>query len=113
MGEKYYKVRVERLNRLQTFLLICGLMGFAYSISYAIEATFGVIVRGELVLLVLLVLLCLIMTKWGAYFPTTIELEVEFKKSTQKFCELLILYLKVTYLQKFFHSNKIKFQRIY
>ena len=70
MEEKYYKVRVERLNRLQIFLLICGLMGVAYGISYVIETTFKVTVRGELVLLVLLMALCLIMTKWEQYFPS-------------------------------------------
>jgi len=117
MGEKYYKVRVERLNRLQTFLLICGLMGFAYSISYAIETTFGVIVRGELVLLVLLVLLCLIMTKWGAYFPTTIELEVEFKKDAVVFRkgwrERKIVYTDIREVEKMMIINRYHIEKGY
>lgn len=73
-----YKVKVERFNRLQIFLLICGIMWLAYGLSYGLEKTFGVGIRGEAVLLVLSVLLCVLMTKWEKYFPFTSELDVEF-----------------------------------
>jgi len=73
-----YKVKVERFNRLQTFLFICAITWLAYGISYVIEKIFGVEVPGEAVLVVLLVLLCVLMTKWERYFPLTIELDVEF-----------------------------------
>ena len=73
-----YKVKVERFNRLQIFLLIFAVMWLAYGISYVIEKILGVEVPGEAVLLVLLVLLCVLMTKCERYFPLTIELDVEF-----------------------------------
>lgn len=60
-----YKVKVERFNRLQMFLFICAIMWLAYGISYVVEKIFGVEVPGEAVLVVLLVLLCVLMTKFA------------------------------------------------
>ena len=53
-------------------------MWLSYGISYVIEKILGIEVPGEAVLLVLLVLLCVLMTKCERYFPLTIELDVEF-----------------------------------
>ncbi len=115
MEDVQYKVKVERFNRLQTFLLICGVMWLAYGISYGIESAFGIVVRGEMVLLVLLVLLCVLMTKWEQYFPTTIELEVEFKKDAVLFQkgrkERKITYADIREVEKMmiinrYHSEK-------
>ena len=115
MEDVQYKVKVERFDRLQTFLLICGVMWLAYGISYGIESAFGIVVRGEMVLLVLLVLLCVLMTKWEQYFPTTIELEVEFKKDAVLFRkgrkERKITYADIREVEKMmiinrYHSEK-------
>lgn len=55
MEDIRYKVRIERFNRLQIILLICGIMWLAHGISYGIENIFGIIVHGNAVLSVLLV----------------------------------------------------------
>lgn len=78
MEDVRYKVRVERFNRLQIYLLICGIMCLAYVISFGIEKIVGIVVRGEVILLILLVLLCVVMLKWEHCFPSTLELDVEF-----------------------------------
>lgn len=78
MEDIRYKVRIERFNRLQIILLICGIMWLAHGISYGIENVFGIIVHGNAVLSVLLVLVSVFMTKGECYFPLTIELDVEF-----------------------------------
>ena len=78
MEDVRYKVRVECFNRLQIYLLICGIMCLAYVISFGIEKIFGIVVRGEVILLILLMLLCVVMSKWEHCFPSTLELDVEF-----------------------------------
>ena len=110
-----YKVKVERFNRLQIFLVICAVMWLAYATSYVMEKTFGVKVPPEAVFLVLVVLFCIIMTELEHYFPSTIELDVEFGENEVIFrqgnVKRKIAYEKICEVEKMmvinrYHSEK-------
>lgn len=110
-----YKIKVERFNRLEIFLLICSISWLAYGISYGVEENWGIIVRGEAILLALLVLVCVIMIKLESYFPLVIELDVEFGTEEVTFqrgkIKRKLVYKKICEVEKMmiinrYHSEK-------
>lgn len=80
MDDRNYKVIVERMNRLQTILLLWGITFVAYAISWLFETKLGIVVRGEIILLVIIIGLCFLTVKLERFFPSVAELEVEFKQ---------------------------------
>lgn len=71
MEDKRLEVCVERMNRIQIFLVCMSVILAAYGISAFLEHIAGIAVRGEIILLFLTAIICFLLTKFEKYFPAT------------------------------------------
>ncbi len=79
MEDKRFEVCVERMNRIQIFLVCMTVVLVAYGISTFLERIAGITVKGEIILLFLVAIICFVLTKFEKYFPTTEMAEVVFR----------------------------------
>jgi len=85
MQDKSYQIIVEKLNRLQIFAICMITILGAYGLSTIIEQKTGVIIKGEIILLMIIVVACVVLTKFERFFPSTEQLEVTFCKDVVLF----------------------------
>ncbi|MBE5880373.1 MAG: hypothetical protein E7288_10440 [Lachnospiraceae bacterium] len=78
MEDKKFEVCVERMNRIQTFFVCMVVILVAYGISAFLERVAGIKVKGEIILLFLVAIICFLLAKFEKFFPTTEILEVVF-----------------------------------
>ena len=78
MEEKRFEVCVERMNRIQIFLVCMAVILAAYGISAFLEHIAGITIRGEIILLFLVAALCFLLAKFEKFFPATEILHVVF-----------------------------------
>ena len=69
--EKRFEVCVQRMNRIQTFAVCMVVILVAYGLSALLENTAGIVIKGEIILLLLVVLICFLLTKYERFFPAT------------------------------------------
>ena len=85
MEEKRFEVCVERMNRIQTFAVCMVVILVAYGLSALLENTAGIVIKGEIILLLLVVLICFLLTKYERFFPATEQLAAQFSKDEVTF----------------------------
>ena len=78
MKEKRFEICVERMNRIQIFLVCMAVILAAYGISAFLERVAGITVKGEIILLFLVAIICFLLTKFEKFFHTTEILQVVF-----------------------------------
>ena len=83
--EKRFEVCVQRVNRIQTFAVCMVVILVAYGLSALLENTAGIVIKGEIILLLLVVLICFLLTKYERFFPATEQLAAQFSKDEVTF----------------------------
>ena len=83
--EKRFEVYVQRMNRIQTFLVCMAIILLAYGISALLKDTAGIAIKGEIILLLLIVLICFLLTKYERFFPATECMVAQFSKDEVTF----------------------------
>ena len=78
MKEKRFEICVERMNRIEIFLVCMAVILAAYGISAFLKRVAGITVKGEIILLFLVAVICFLLTKFEKFFPTTEILQVVF-----------------------------------
>ena len=85
MEGKRFEVCVQRMNRIQTFAVCMVVILVAYGLSALLENTAGIVIKGEIILLLLIVLICFLLTKYERFFPATERLVARFSKDEVTF----------------------------
>lgn len=85
MKDTRFQICVERMNRIQTFLTCMVIILTAYGISVLLKRTFRIQIKREVILLLLIVGMCFLLTKFERLFPATEILEVEFGEENVTF----------------------------
>lgn len=115
MEDKIYKVTVEKMNRVQILITLLVIYFGAFGGSSFLESNCDISISGEVILLVILVVMCILLTKFERYFPKAEELEATFKKDVVVFkrrrAERIITYSDITEVEKImiinrYHSEK-------
>ncbi len=115
MKDTRFEVCVERMNRIQIFAGCMVVILVAYGLSALLENTAGIVIKGEIILLLLIVLICFLLTKGERFFPATETLEIEFGEESVTFIrgkkEKIILYKDIKEVEKMmiinrYHSDK-------
>lgn len=115
MEDKKFEVCVERMNRIQIFAVCMVVILVAYGLSALLENTAGIVIKGEIILLFLIVLICFLLTKYERFFPATETLEIEFGEESVTFIrgkkKKIILYRDIKEVEKMmiinrYHSDK-------
>ena len=78
MEDKRFEVCVERMNRIEIFLVCMAVILAAYGIGAFLERVAGITVKGEIILLFLVAIICFLLTKFEKFFHTTEILQVVF-----------------------------------
>lgn len=78
MEDKKIEVCVERMNRMEIFVACMAVILSAYGMSALLENVAGIQIKGEIILLLLIVTMCFALTKYEKFFPSTEMLEVRF-----------------------------------
>jgi len=78
MEDKRFEVCVERMNRVQTFVVCMVVILVAYGISTFLEHVASIKVKGEIILLLLVAVICFLSAKFEKLFPLTEILGVVF-----------------------------------
>ena len=76
MEDKKFEVCVERMNRMEIFVACMAVILSAYGMSVLLENVAGIQIKGEIILLLLIVTMCFALTKFEKFFPATEMLEV-------------------------------------
>ena len=115
MEDKVFCAKVERLNRLQTVLILWTATFAAFGMSELVNKWWGIRIPGEAILIGILVLACILLVKIESYFPTTEEIVATFEKEGVTFKKgkriRKIAYTQIKEVQKMmiinrFHSEK-------
>ena len=78
MEDKKFEVCVERMNRMEIFVACMAVILSAYGMSVLLENVAGIQIKGEIMLLLLIVTMCFVLTKFEKFFPATEMLEARF-----------------------------------
>jgi len=115
MEDKKFEVCVERMNRIQIFGVCMTIILLAYGISTLLEDKVGIVIKGEIILLLLIVLICFLLTKYERFFPETETLKIEFGEKSVTLIrgkkKKIILYRDIKEVEKMmiinrYHSDK-------
>ena len=115
VDKRIYCATVERLNRLEMFLIICGVIFPALAGSEFINKQFGVEVMGEIIFLAIMVFVCFAMAKLERFFPSVEVVTAVFEEDSVVFERgkrvKRIVYADIIEIQKMmiinrFHSEK-------
>ena len=78
MEDRVYCAKVERLNRLQTVLMLWMAVLISFVLSEFVSERWGIVIPGEIILVGILVMACVLLVKLEPYFPATEEVEAVF-----------------------------------
>lgn len=115
VDKNIYVAKVQRLNRLETILIIWVALFLAFVGSEVINKRFEVEVKGEIIFFIIMVLACFAIGKLERFFPSVEVLSADFEKDSVVFRrgrrEKRIAYEDIIEVQKMmiinrFHSEK-------
>lgn len=117
MEDKTLKAIVERMNRIQTFIVCMSVILMAYGLSVLLENAAGIKVRGEIILLVLVGIICFALAKFERYFPMTEILDANFTEEEVTFRrghrERKIRYQDIREVEKMMIINRYQSEKGY
>ena len=115
VNKSLYFATVQRLNRLETVLIICGAMFVSLWGSEQINKHLDIEIMGEVIFLGIMILACFVMAKLEPFFPSVETVSAYFEEEGVRFQrgrrERWIAYTDIIEVQKMmvinrFHSEK-------